>query len=272
MRMTHGIKAACLFTTVTSLLIYAAIVTGSDMPSTFDPALSTVKVNQLAPGAYTEKLSLYLLTSGNTSFSLPETAFQKVIQQKTLGEKTGIIVSTGRNREHSEKPSGIHTGDTRLLDIDHPSVKELSAEIKGTDTGKIISVIESRVHKIINKKSYGIPIVSAPKIIDSKSGDCTEHTVLSVALLRSLDIPARAIVGMVLTKNFAGKRNVFVYHMWAEAFIDGSWILVDATRPGEKHPNRYIALAFHSLETKSPLSYLEALSAIKELSVTYVKP
>jgi len=270
--MTHGTKAACLFITVTSLLIYAVTVIGSETPSAFDPALSTVKVNQVAPGAYTENLSLYLLTSGNASFSLPETAFQKVIQQKTLGEKTGIIVSTGRNREHAGKPSNFHTRDTRLLNIDHPTVKELSAEIKGTGTDKIISVIESRVHKIIKNKSYGIPLVSAPKIIEAGSGDCTEHTVLSVALLRSLDIPARAIVGMVLTKRFAGKSNVFVYHMWAEAFIDGSWELVDATRPGEKHPNRYIALAFHSLETKTPLSYLEALSAIKELSVTYVKP
>ncbi len=272
MRMTHGRKATCLFIIGTSLLMYAVTAIGSDTPSTFDPALSTVKVQQVAPGAYTEKLSLYLLTSSNTSFSLPETAFQKVIQQKTLGEKTGIIVSTGRNREHADKPSGFHTRDTRLLNMDHSSVKELSAEIKGTDTDKTIAVIESRVHKIIKNKSYGIPLVSAPKIIEARSGDCTEHTVLSVALLRSLDIPARAIVGMVLTKRFAGKCNVFVYHMWAEAFIDGSWVMVDATRPGEKHPNRYIALAFHSLETKTPLSYLEALSAIKELSVTYVKP
>lgn len=236
--------------------------------STFDPALSTVKVEQLTPEAYSEKLSIYLLTSTNTGFSLPETAYQKVIQQKTLGEKTGILVSTGTNREHADTPSDINSVNTRLLKLDDTAVKKLSAKVQKGDN--VIKNVESLVHKTIKKKSYGIPLVSAPKIIESGSGDCTEHTVLSVALLRSLDIPSRAIVGMVLSKRFAGKRNVFVYHMWAEAWINGKWEMVDATRPGEKHPNRYIALAFHSLETEAPLSYLEALSAIKELSVTYI--
>jgi hypothetical protein len=53
--------------------------------------------------------------------------------------------------------------------------------------------------------------------------------------------------------------------MWAEAFHDGRWILVDATRPRDIHPNRYIAFAYHSLQTEMPLSYFRAISAIRKM-------
>lgn len=92
----------------------------------------------------------------------------------------------------------------------------------------------------------------------------------TIALLRALHIPARAVVGMIAAKEYAGKKNVFVFHMWAEAYYNNTWMLVDATRPGKKKTNIYIALAYHSLETEMPLEFLEAMAHIQNLKVTYL--
>jgi hypothetical protein len=75
---------------------------------------------------------------------------------------------------------------------------------------------------------------------------------------------------MYLAGAFRGKRDVFVYHMWVEAYRGGAWQLVDAANPGPKSLNRYIAFARHSLKTEMPLSYLRAVSAIQDLTVAYL--
>jgi hypothetical protein len=59
--------------------------------------------------------------------------------------------------------------------------------------------------------------------------------------------------------------------MWVEALKDGRWILVDATRPHDFYPNRYIALAYHNLMTEMPIDYLRAVSAIQEMKITFIK-
>jgi transglutaminase-like putative cysteine protease len=112
--------------------------------------------------------------------------------------------------------------------------------------------------------------VPAPQVYRMRRGDCTEHSVLAVALLRRIGIPARAIMGMYLADEFLGKKNVFVYHMWVEAWWKGNWRTVDATRPGVRDLNRYIALAWHNLKAEAPLPYLRAISAIQDLTIEYL--
>jgi hypothetical protein len=77
------------------------------------------------------------------------------------------------------------------------------------------------------------------------------------------------MVGMVFSEEYEGLRNVFVYHMWGVAHVGGKWVMVDATRPGPKQPNLYIAFTSHSLKTEAPLSYLKAISAIRDLTVMH---
>jgi len=128
--------------------------------------------------------------------------------------------------------------------------------------------VERFVHGHISEKTFGIPLIPAPAVYRGRAGDCTEHTVLAVALLRRMGIPARAVVGMIYSEEFEGMRDVYVFHMWAEAFHRGQWVLVDATRPGAKQPSRYIAFTYHNLKSEAPLAYLGALSALKNLRVT----
>ena len=113
-----------------------------------------------------------------------------------------------------------------------------------------------------------MPLIPAALILKSKAGDCTEHSVLTIAILRSLKIPSRAVVGLILSEKFLTEENVFVYHMWVEAYENDRWVLVDSTRPDSINHNRYIALCYHSLKTEAPMEYLSAMSTVQNLNIT----
>ena len=235
---------------------------------TFDFSFSKVKLDKFSEKIYYSDVSEYRIISADSEFVLPDTPFQKVLKKEK--EKNNFILSvrTGNFNRTVSPPSRDYLTDTRFLDFKDPEINNLRKRFKGSKN--LIDDVERFVNNHINKKTMGIPLVSASQIFKNRTGDCTEHTVLCAAILRSLGIPVRALVGMLLSREFGEYRNVFVYHMWAEAYINGRWILIDATRPGGKYQNRYIAFCYHHLKTEMPLSYLKAISAMKSFSVEYV--
>ncbi|HSV97032.1 MAG TPA: transglutaminase-like domain-containing protein [Spirochaetota bacterium] len=228
-----------------------------------DPAMFSVPARGDTARIPGERVSRYLLSSTDPAFSLPDTPFQRVTARQSRGGKMELLLQAGV--AGANPPGAGNVDDTALLNLDDPAIRALAARLKGrADT---IDAVERLVHAHITDKRPGIPIIPAREVALGRAGDCTEHAVLAVALLRSLGVPARAVVGMVYSESFEGARNVFVFHMWAEAHRNARWVLVDPTRPGEKQTNRYVAFSYHHLKTPTPLSYLRAVAAIKNLSV-----
>jgi transglutaminase-like putative cysteine protease len=78
------------------------------------------------------------------------------------------------------------------------------------------------------EKRPTVSLPSALEVLRTRVGDCNEHTVLFVAMARSLGIPARVNVGVAFV------RGAFYYHAWPEVWIDegggrGLWLPVDPT-------------------------------------------
>jgi hypothetical protein len=71
------------------------------------------------------------------------------------------------------------------------------------------------------KANYDVGFATASEIIKNREGDCSEHTVIMVALCRAVGIPARAAVGVMYAD------GIFAYHMWPEVYV-GRWIDLDA--------------------------------------------
>jgi transglutaminase-like putative cysteine protease len=232
-----------------------------------------VNLKNFSNKVYSERTSRYRMLSSNSEFTLPDTCNQKIISHRNKNNIYTVLLQTGNNNLIGGKPetenNTIYLSDSRLLNIDDPEIQKLKSSFKNSKD--IISDVEKFVYNYISNKTMGLPIISASEIIQNKTGDCTEHTVLAVSIFRSLGVPARALMGMLLSEEFEGSKNVFVYHMWAEAFVNSKWILVDAANPGLKHSNRYVAFAYHHLQTEMPLTYLKAVSAMKSFSVEYVE-
>lgn len=237
----------------------------------FDPSFYFVPLKKMSNQVYIENKSKFKMII-NDSISMPDTSTQRIIGNKQNKNNYYIVIETGNNIEFIKQKSGDnnkHLVNTRLLNMDDPIIIKLKERFKNSKN--ILDDVEKFVNGHINNKIIGLPIIPASEILKNKSGDCTEHTILAISILRSLGVPARGVMGMLLSKEFSGNKDVFVYHMWGEAYANGKWNLLDATRPGEKHANRYIAFAYHHLQTEMPLSYLKAVSAMKTLAVEYVE-
>lgn len=249
-----------------ALLLTAAAVSG------FDPSNFTVKPRGLSGDVYSLKSARYIICSASENFSVPENSGQKVMKifrNNTGGASTCIDVESG-SREFicDGKSGGRYLADTSFLNYESPLLKKKAEDLL-KEKNKT-AVVENFVYRHISDKRYGIPLIPADMVYEKKAGDCTEHAVLAGALLRGAGVPARAVVGLILEPEFMGLKNVFVFHMWNEACVSGKWTIVDATRPGNKNANRYIALAYHNLRTAAPLDYIEALSALDGLTVEYL--
>ncbi len=254
---SRGIRRWC---TAASLMI---AFTWSADSTELDPTMFSVPARGDTARIPLERVSRYLLSSTDPSFSLPDTPFQRVTARRSRGGKTMLSLQSGI--AGANPPAAGHLDDTALLNLDDPFVRALATRARGR--ADEIDAVERLVYAHITDKRAGIPIIPAREIAVGRAGDCTEHAVLAVALLRSLGVPSRAVVGMVYSESFEGAHNVFVFHMWAEAHRNGKWVQVDATRPGAKQANRYVAFSYHHLKTATPLSYLRAVAAIKNLSV-----
>ena len=88
-------------------------------------------------------------------------------------------------------------------------------------------------------------------------GDCTEHTLLFVALCRAAGLPAREVSGLV----YAGPgKRVFGMHRWAQVFV-GEWVDVDPTL------NQLPADATHvELDTEGD-RWFDLLAAFAEITI-----
>jgi transglutaminase-like putative cysteine protease len=75
----------------------------------------------------------------------------------------------------------------------------------------------------ITEKDFTVGFASALEVCHHPRGDCTEHGVLAVALLRRLGVPARGVTGWV------GLGEVLGLHFWVEVHLRDRWVPIDPT-------------------------------------------
>lgn len=251
-----------------SLLPLSLILICSDLTSL--PSSSFIIIpDGIERSVYSENKTLYKVTSSDEDFSLPGTASQKIISVETGNGKSTVTVMSGEPSADNSEDLNRYLKNTPYLNTDKESIRKAAGDFKNSkDRVKDVSVF---VYNHITDKKIGIPFIPAVSILKGRTGDCTEHSILAISLLRALNVPARGVIGIILSENFSGRENVFVYHMWVEAYQNGRWIITDPTRPYDIRPNRYIALAYHNLMTEAPLEYLQAVSTMRDMKISYIR-
>jgi transglutaminase-like putative cysteine protease len=111
---------------------------------------------------------------------------------------------------------------TPFLQADHPSIVTLAAKIVHgeSDAYKAALKIKDWVYREIAKEPT-VSIPNALEVLQTRRGDCNEHTVLFNALARAAGIPAKTVVGVVYL------RGAFYYHAWSEVWL-GEWVSLDS--------------------------------------------
>jgi hypothetical protein len=151
-------------------------------------------------------------------------------QQETGREDARVDVRLTRDTvvHLTEDPAALERflRAERFVQVDDPALRTVADSIRaatGARDWKLARVITEWVNAHIVHKGMEHGYDSALDVYRSRAGDCTEHSLLTVALLRAVGIPARPVVGLAYSEN----DGAFVGHMWVEAYA-GHWRTLDA--------------------------------------------
>lgn len=128
--------------------------------------------------------------------------------------------------EASPRPVREQREASFLVDFDQEPLRGMCAQAAPT-VEAVLAMADAR----LARKSLAVGLVTASTAAAGAEGDCTEHAVVTAALLRCHGRPARLAMGTLVVRLadrwFAGA------HMWAE-YYDRGWRVADATFP-ERH-------------------------------------
>lgn len=123
---------------------------------------------------------------------------------------------------------GANLKATLSVESTHPAIVAKAQELAGTekDAWAVAKKINQWVFTNL-EKDYGASSDSAGDVLKRKKGDCTEHSLLTVSMLRALGIPAKRVDGLIYLMNDDNVPALY-WHEWVEVYV-GEWVQMDPT-------------------------------------------
>lgn len=143
-------------------------------------------------------------------------------RQKILSKEPLCVRIITTSMGDIQQPTSEDLSATALIQSDSPLIKETAQKIVGdvmTDSIKVTKILNWMYENISKRNSPYT--TSALEVLNTREGDCWEHSVLFCALARAAGIPARVCYGVVYND------GMFSYHAWNKVFVKGKWVAVD---------------------------------------------
>jgi hypothetical protein len=173
--------------------------------------------------------SLTLEISGLEGFELPTSHRQSV---EPRGEDSAVMSIVRGDEVEVEQPLTDEERErflaaTPIHQSDHPDIARLAREVVGDETDPVARADRLQKWVYLNlRKDSGSDSKTALNVLDRRIGDCTEHTLLFVAMARAVGLPAREVGGIVYAEL---DDPSFGWHAWAEIHDGTRWVTVDPT-------------------------------------------
>jgi len=207
---------------------------------------------------------------GKWSAKLFEDSSQKI--EKINDNSVRVIVDQSQRKEKGGEGINLKPflSANVYLDADDLLIQKLAKQAKGK--AKTPKAVANKLTKFVfhymSNKNYEVGFATASEVARNKAGDCTEHSILLAALGRALGIPSRVVNGLVYVEEFEDQKDVMVYHMWTQFYMDDQWFNLDSALGLVKCPADRITFSVDSLEEDTIASALPLMELINNLKVT----
>jgi len=208
---------------------------------------ASFRINNLSSGRY----SIELFYSGEYYTTYKSVVWGDDVQIQWKGDH-GLFIEPEMYSHNANVSSGkrddiaaltYYLSPTSVMQSDNSEIKQLAAQITRGITNsydKAMAVHDWLCNNIYydydayyGRTAYGDS--SALGVLKSKKSVCEGYANLNAALLRASGIPAKKISGYALGLSTSGvwptgmNPNNDSNHAWNEAYVDGRWIIIDAT-------------------------------------------
>lgn len=186
--------------------------------------------------------------------SMPDGSVQVLVSRKQETPTKGFVQSDLEPTEEDRRPNQWLDSNSPLIrriveyaldDKENASEREVALQL--TRTAK--STFDEQTHLFLGFRR-------ASEI--ERVGDSTDHAIVLSAMLRARRIPARLASGVVY---LPGDQARMVYHTWTLAYVDGSWLSLDATLGTMAPPDR-ITLGTTTLDEGTEYASIDAVTAV----------
>lgn len=191
------------------------------------------------------------VTSGGKSFTARELAGRHGTRLHRLtGEKGRMTIDYRAEVEGSVEPFLVDELD--LIEYTRPSRYCESDTLTPTAVGEFFGLrgkpLLDAVSTWVGDQLMYMPAATQPTdgavaTLLNRRGVCRDYAHLVIALLRALDVPAR------LVSVYAPGLSPMDFHAVAEAYVEGAWHVVDATRLAPRQTLLRIATGQDASET-----------------------
>lgn len=201
---------------------------------------------------------------GGSAPDLPDTAEQKrtgpgawILRQAV--PPTATEASEPPVLGAASKADEPYLAATPLLQFNDPAFTGLVARMglkPGLSRWDLTQAVTDFVFRLIREKDYSVGFASALEVCKHPKGDCTEHGVLAIALLRKLGVPARGVLGWVALDRMMGM------HFWVEVKLGDRWVPVDPTLDEAPASAFHVALGSTTLADLGSLGWDHLVTAL----------
>lgn len=163
-----------------------------------------------------------------------------------------------------QNAEGEFLAASAYIQAEHPDIQAKAEEILAGEVNswRAAEKLCRWVYASIKDKKMSGGFGSSLTTLESLSGDCTEHTVLFIALARAAGIPARICSGIAFAK------DAFYYHFWPEVYV-GRWVQMDPTWDQVIADANHIQLSGRVMESDSLREFAEdVFHTLNQLEIT----
>ena len=211
------------------------------------------------------------LPAGNIADAIMSNSQQQLIVTNEKAGRLAIQVPTVAAEDCPNLPirdaEGEFLGASAYIQTDAPAIRTKTKEILDGEgnSWRAAEKLCEWVHTAITEKKMSGGFGSSLTVLETLSGDCTEHTVLFIALARAAGIPARICSGITFAK------DGFYYHFWPEVYV-GKWIQMDPTLGQTIADANHIQLGGGTLESDNLMEFAEGVfRTLNQLEIVIVE-
>jgi hypothetical protein len=211
--------------------------------------------------------ALTLRITGVKDFKIPVSHRQRV-RPYLAG---GWLLELSRDRR-ADQPSPLSSAQreeylkpTPTLQSDHDAIRSKAKEIVRDETDPVEKATHLQKWVFTHvRQTMAANTSSALDVLDTRAGDCTEVTMLFVALARAAGLPAREVGGVMFANDGP---PIFGWHAWAEIHDGHQWVSVDPTWNQVYVDATHIKLA----EGSEDLAWVNLLGKMKITVLKFVR-
>ena len=211
------------------------------------------------------------LPAGNIADAIMSNSQQQLVVTSEKAGRLSIQVPTVAAEDCPPLPiqdvEGEFLGASAYIQTDAPAIRAKTEEILAGEVNswRAAEKLCEWVHTAITEKKMSGGFGSSLTALESLSGDCTEHTVLFIALARAAGIPARICSGITFAK------DAFYYHFWPEVYV-GKWVQMDPTLGQTIADANHIQLGGGTVESDNLMEFAEGVfRTLNQLEIAIVE-